>query len=223
MGGNSTHAHDWENSTKLGVPLHLPFVHRVVRVEEESIGLWKRGNGGANSNKESVDIGDENDGTLIGKGILSLLQAIRNGGESSPLLKVKGCVGVGDEAVSLSVGTGAHDDPAEHGVAAIPDFSLDGWTPTPFGELWVFYFPVFYRIIEDRASNAGGACPETVGQEKVSALLRLHHTQWIDLSSQLTNLETFDTAEVDGANAEAEPAARKRAAKVRRGAMVEDD
>ena len=39
-------------------------------------------------------------------------------------------------------------------------------------------------------------------------------------SSKYSYLETLATAEVDGANAEAELAARKRAAKVRRGAMI---
>lgn len=97
-----------------------------------------------------MDIGNENDSTLIGDGILST-----NGSESSPLLQVKGSVGIGDEAMSLGVGTGAHDHPAEHGVTAIPDFGLDGWAPSPGSEIRVFFTPVLYGIVEYGAGNTG--------------------------------------------------------------------
>ena len=55
--------------------------------------------------------------------------------------------------MSLVVCAGTHDDPAEHGVAAVPDFGLDGRTPAPLGKLGIFVTPVLYGIVEDRASN----------------------------------------------------------------------
>lgn len=122
----------------------------MVRIKEESVRHGKGGNSGGNSDEESMGIGDENDGTLIGNSILST-----NGCEGSPLLQVEGRVGVGNEAVSLGVGRGAHDDPSEHGVTAVPDLRLNGWSPTPLGEIGVFLAPFLYGIVEDGAGNAG--------------------------------------------------------------------
>lgn len=156
MGGDSHPFQIGEDPTKFGVPLHLPFVHRVVRIEEEGIRHGEGGDGGADSDEEGVDVGDEDDGTLVGDGVLPA-----DGREGPPLLKVEGCVGVGDEAVSLGVGAGAHDDPAEHGVAAVPDLRLDGRTPAPLGEIGVFRAPVLHGIIEDRAGNAGAGPEKT--------------------------------------------------------------
>lgn len=237
MGSDSHLLHIRHNSTKLGVPLHLPFIHWVVGVQEESVRHGQGGNGGGNSNKEGMDIGNENNRTLIGNSILST-----NGCESSPLLQVKGRVGIGDKAVALGVGTGAHDHPAEHGVAAVPDFGLDGWTPAPLGEVGVFLTPVLYGIVEYGASDAGAGSDHNNNNERGQEIDRyrrqrvrcLGDVDASNASMQYNNaytpsysntyLETLVTTElVDGANAETELAARKRAAKVRRGAMVDID
>lgn len=37
MGGNAHSPQIGQNSTKLGVSLHLPFIHWVVRIQEESV------------------------------------------------------------------------------------------------------------------------------------------------------------------------------------------
>jgi hypothetical protein len=143
--------HIGHDSSKLGVSLHLPFIHRVVGVKKKGVREWKGGNGGGNSNEESVGVGNENDGTLVANGVL-----IADGGKSSPLLKVEHLIGIGEVTVSLVVGAGAHNDPAEHGVTAIPDFGLDGGSPSPLGELGVLLTPVLYSVVEDRASDGSG-------------------------------------------------------------------
>lgn len=122
----------------------MPFVQWVVRVKEKSIRERIRGDGGSKSNHEGVNIGNQDNSTLVGDGVLS-----RDGGEGSPLLKVEGLVGIGDESVSLGVGAGTHDDPAEHGVTAVPDLGLDGGSPSPGGELGVLLGPVLYGIVKD--------------------------------------------------------------------------
>ena len=160
MGGNTTTLQIGHNSSKLGVTLYLPFIHRVVGVKEEGVRKGKGGNGGGNSNSEGVNIGNKDDSTLIGDGVLSLLQTIGNSGEGSPLLQVEHGVGIGEVIVSLVVSTGAHDNPAEHGVTSVPDFGLGGGSPSPCGELGVFLFPALCGIVEDRTGNGGGG-PET--------------------------------------------------------------
>ncbi|KAL3763738.1 hypothetical protein ACHAW5_006182 [Stephanodiscus triporus] len=55
--------------------------------------------------------------------------------------------------------------------------------------------------------------------ELATLVLGLRRTRKVE-ASESSHLETLDTTEVDGANAEAELAARKRAAMVRRGAML---
>lgn len=120
----------------------------MVGVHKKSVREWKGGNGGGNSNEESVDISNKDDGTLVADGVLS-----RDGGKSSPLLKVERLIGIGEVTVSLVVGAGTHDDPTEHGVTAIPDFGLDGRSPSPHSELGVFLSPVLYGIVEDSASD----------------------------------------------------------------------
>ena len=72
MGVDSNLLHIGHDSSKLGVSLNLPFVHRVVDIKKKGIREWKRGDGGGNSNEESVDIGDEDNGTLVANGVLSL-------------------------------------------------------------------------------------------------------------------------------------------------------
>ena len=57
--------------------------------------------------------------------------------------------------MSLGVSAGAHDNPSEHGVTAVPDFGLGGGSPSPCGELGVFLTPVLYGIIKDRTGNSG--------------------------------------------------------------------
>ena len=126
----------------------------MVGVEKKGIRERKGGNSGSQTDEEGVEVGNKNDGTLVGDGVL-----VRDGGEGSPLLEVEGNIGIWEVTVSLVVGTGAHDDPAEHGVASVPDFGLDGRSPSPLGELGVFVAPVLYGIVEDRAGNAGGAGP----------------------------------------------------------------
>mmetsp|Transcript_26482 Transcript_26482/g.56352 ORF Transcript_26482/g.56352 Transcript_26482/m.56352 type:complete len:200 (-) Transcript_26482:38-637(-) len=165
MGGDSRLLHVRHNSAKLGVPLHLPLIHRVVGVKEKSVRHGEGGNGGGDSNEEGVDVGNEDDGTLVGDSLLSAVREGSNGRKGSPLLQVEGGITVGEEAVSLGVRAGAHDNPAKHGVATVPDFGLDGRTPAPSGEFGVFLSKVLHSIIEDGASNAG-AGPGNLRRER---------------------------------------------------------
>lgn len=123
----------------------------MVGVEEEGVREGEGGDSGGQTDEEGVDIGDQDDGAFVCDGVL-----VGDGGEGSPLLKVEGLVGVGDEAVALGVGAGTHDDPAEHGVAAVPDLCLYGWPPAVFFEGGVFIAPVLYGIVEHRAGDRCG-------------------------------------------------------------------
>lgn len=136
--------------------------------------------------------------------------------------------------MSLVVGAGTHDDPSEHGVTAIPDFGLDGRSPSPLGELGVFLTPVLYGIVEDLASDGSGGPLDFKRETKETLIRAMNIKDYLSISyrlspsndalllnsNKLTN-SYLDTAEVAGAKAETEVAARVRAARVRRGAMVE--
>lgn len=91
MRGDSHPPQIGKDPTELGVPLHLPFVHRVVGIEEEGVRDGEGGDGGGNPDEEGVDVRDEDDGALVGDGATP---ADRR--EGAPLLKVEGRVGVGD-------------------------------------------------------------------------------------------------------------------------------
>ena len=97
------------------------------------------GTGGHDTHDEGVDIGDEDDGALVGESTLSA-----DGGESSPLLEVEGELGVRDEVVTLGVGSGTDDYPPKHGVAAVPPLGLGRRSPPELGELRVFLLPVLH-------------------------------------------------------------------------------
>mmetsp|Transcript_4601 Transcript_4601/g.10231 ORF Transcript_4601/g.10231 Transcript_4601/m.10231 type:complete len:267 (-) Transcript_4601:29-829(-) len=143
------------DASKLRVTLHLPLVHGVILVQKQSVREGKWGNRGKDSDHERVDIGDQDNGPLVRERALSTVRVVGNGGKGSPLLKVKGLVGIGDESVRLRVSTGAHNNPAEHSVASIPDFSLDRRTPSPLRELGVIRVEVSNGVVKHRACHSG--------------------------------------------------------------------
>ena len=125
----------------------------VVGVNKEGVTEWKRAESGHEGNSEGVSVGNENDGTFVGDGGLS-----RDGGESSPLLEVKSHVGIRDQSVALAVGSGADEEPSEHGVASIPLLGLNGWSPSPLSEGWELLLPFGSSIfIDSWAKNVQGA------------------------------------------------------------------
>lgn len=104
-------------------------VHGRGRVNEKRIREGKRTDGGHQGKCEKVNVGNQDDRTFVGDGVLS-----RDGGESSPLLEVKDLVRVGDQAVALAVCSGTDEQPTKHGMTSVPLFSLHGWTPSPLGK-----------------------------------------------------------------------------------------
>jgi hypothetical protein len=116
----------------------------TVRVNKERVREWKRAQGSEKSYGESVNIGNEDDGSLIGNGVLA-----RDGCKGSPLLEVKGNISIRDKPMSLGVGSGADDNPTEHGVAAVPLLGLDGGSPSELSELRVILVPFLHGIIEN--------------------------------------------------------------------------
>ena len=131
-------------------------------LEEEGVGEGEGAEGGADRNEEEVSVGDEDDGTLVGDGVL-----VGDGGEGAPLLEVEDGVGIGDESVALGVGGGAHEDPAEHGVTAVPLLGLDGGTPAVLGEGGVLLLPVLDALAEDVLGEHGGVEVEAGGAAHV--------------------------------------------------------
>ena len=112
---------------------------------------------------DGVAVGDEDDGALVGDGVL-----VGDGGEGAPLLEVEDGVGIGDESVALGVGRGAHEDPAEHGVTAVPLLGLDGGTPAVLGEGGVLLLPVLDALAEDVVGEHGGVEVEAGGAVHVA-------------------------------------------------------
>lgn len=134
--------HCWHVSESFLVAGVHGFKVGVVGVDEERVSERKRADGGAKGHGKEMGVGNKDDGTFVADGFLS-----RDGGKGSPLLKVEGHFGVGDQSVSLSVG-GAHDEePSKHSVTAVPLFGLDGGSPSPFGEGRELRFPVGLGIV----------------------------------------------------------------------------
>ena len=123
----------------------------LTGLKEERIGEGEGAEGGAEGDEEKVDVGDEDDGALVRDGVL-----VGDGGEGAPLLEVQGGLGVGDEAVALGVRARAHEDPAEHGVAAVPLLGLDGGAPAVLGEGGVLLLPVGDTVSEHVLGEHGG-------------------------------------------------------------------
>jgi hypothetical protein len=90
------------------------------------------GKGAHDGDEQDVDVGNENDGALVGDDL-----AHASIGEGTPLVDVKNLVGVRDEAVALEVSSEGHEEHAEHGVATVPALSVSGHTETAAGELGV--------------------------------------------------------------------------------------
>jgi len=131
----------------------------TVGVNKEGIREWKRAQSGEKSYREGVNIGNEDDGSLIGDSVLA-----RDGGEGSPFLEVKRSIGVRDKSMSLRVGGGADDNPAEHGVAAIPLLGLDRGSPSKFSELRVVLIPFLHGIIENAIEDIEFSGPREYNQ-----------------------------------------------------------
>ena len=127
-------------------------------LKKKGVGEGEGAEGGADRKEEEVDVGDEDDGALVGDGVL-----VGDGGEGAPLLEVEDGVGIGDESVALGVGGGAHEDPAEHGVTAVPLLGLDGGTPAVLGEGGVLLLPVLDALAEDVLGEHGGVEVEAGG------------------------------------------------------------
>ena len=79
-----------------------------------------------------MDVGDENDGTLVGD--LCAEAAI---GERPPLGGVQHLVGIGYQAVALEVRGESHEKHSKHGMAAVPALSICGHTKTTASKLGV--------------------------------------------------------------------------------------
>jgi hypothetical protein len=120
----------------------------VVGVKEKRITEWKGAHGGHEGNSEGVGVGNEDDGTFVGDGVLS-----RDGGEGSPLLEVNGGGSIGDQSVSFAVSSGADEEPSKHSMAAVPLLSLDGRSPSPLGESRELLCPVGGSIFVDSGVN----------------------------------------------------------------------
>jgi hypothetical protein len=118
-------------------PLHLP--------------EGKGGTGCHDAHDKGVDIGDEDDGALVGEGALPA-----DGGEGSPLLEVEGELSIGDEVMALGVGGGTDNNPPKHSVTAVPPLSLGGRSPPELGELRVFLLPVLHSGGEDSIRDLSG-------------------------------------------------------------------
>ena len=97
-----------------------------------------------------MHIGHEDHSTLIGNGVLA-----RYGGEGAPLLEVEGHLRVGDEAMALGVGGRADEDPAKHGMAAVPFLRLDRGAPAPLGQLRMVRAPVSHCPLPDVIVGGG--------------------------------------------------------------------
>ena len=88
------------------------------------------GKGAHDGDEQDVDVGNENDGALVGDDL-----AHASIGEGTPLVDVKNLVGVRDEAVALEVRGEGHEEHAEHGVATVPALSVGGDAKTAGCEL----------------------------------------------------------------------------------------
>mmetsp|Transcript_5817 Transcript_5817/g.11379 ORF Transcript_5817/g.11379 Transcript_5817/m.11379 type:complete len:244 (-) Transcript_5817:18-749(-) len=117
------------------------FVTGVAGVDQKTITKRRRADGGHQRDTKEVSVGDQNEGTFVGDGVLA-----RDGGQSTPLLQVQERVGVRDQTMSLAVSRGADEEPSEHGMTSIPLFSLDGRSPSVLGELWELFFPVSHGV-----------------------------------------------------------------------------
>jgi hypothetical protein len=132
-------------SERLRVALDHLVVIGVVWVQKERVSERKWADGGHQRDSEEMGVSDEDDGTLVADGFLS-----RDGGKSSPLLKVEKHAGIRDESVTLGISRGANEHPTEHGVAAVPLLGLDGRSPSPLGKRRELSLPVLLRGIINR-------------------------------------------------------------------------
>lgn len=87
--------------------LHF-FVARVVGVNQQTITERRRADGSHQGNSEKVNIGNQDKGTLVGDGGLA-----RDNGQGTPFLQVQSHVRVGDQSVSLAVGSGTDEEPSD--------------------------------------------------------------------------------------------------------------
>jgi len=88
----------------------------------------------------------------------------------TPVLETEHRIGIGYEAVSLEVGGAADEEPAEHGVAAVPFLGVDGGAPSPFGEAWEvlceFVHPNFKHVGSTLDVEDGEGCWAVGGGER---------------------------------------------------------
>lgn len=101
----------------------------MVGVQQKGVTERKRRDGRHEGESEEVGVGNEDDSSFVGDGVLS-----RDGGKGTPLVQVKQHISVGDQSVSLAVSSGADEEPSEHGMATVPLFSLNGRSPSPLGQ-----------------------------------------------------------------------------------------
>ena len=87
--------------------LHF-FVTRVVGVNQKTVTERKRADGGHQGKEEEVNIGNQDNGTFVGDGGLA-----RDNGQRSPLLNIQSHFRVGDQTVTLAVGSGADEEPSD--------------------------------------------------------------------------------------------------------------
>ena len=90
------------------------------------------GEGADDRDEENVDVGNEDDRTLVGDDL-----AEASIGKGTPLVDVKNLVGVGDQAVALEVRGEGHEEHAEHGMATVPALSVGRYTDTAACKLGV--------------------------------------------------------------------------------------
>jgi hypothetical protein len=103
---------------------------RVALLLDQGVLEAKRSEGGKNRHDKNMNVGDQDDGALVGD---SLAEAGR--GEGTPLVDVQNLVSVRDETVALEVRGHNNEEEAEHGVAAVPSLSVGGNAETAGSEL----------------------------------------------------------------------------------------
>lgn len=134
----------------------------MVGIKEKRVVEGERADSGQQGNSKKMDVGDQDDGTLVGDSGLS-----RDSGESSPLFEVEEGIRVRDKAMALAVCRGADEEPTEHGVTPVPLLGLDSWTPSPLGKLGELVFKVLDSIIVVKHARGidgiQGAVRETSG------------------------------------------------------------
>ncbi len=114
----------------------------MIGVQQKRVAKRKWRNGGHKGNGKEVGVRDEDDRSFVRDGLFS-----RDGSKCTPLVEVKQHVGIGDQSMSLTVGSGADKEPSKHGMATVPLFGLNGGTPSPFCQRGKLSLPFLLGVL----------------------------------------------------------------------------